>query len=56
MIPVEKIDVEEQPIYYLAGNARSIQGSSTENFDLEVLINKYEFVLVIYVSLKEKVN
>jgi hypothetical protein len=54
-IPVKALKAsEKQPIIFMAANnGDSIEGFSTENFDLEVLIKKYDYATVIYASLKE---
>jgi hypothetical protein len=56
-IPIRKISEDEkQPIYFFAANKKSIESFPANNFDLEAMVAKYEFVMVIYISLAEKEN
>ncbi|MBW8014662.1 MAG: hypothetical protein FVQ82_00615 [Planctomycetes bacterium] len=54
LIPVEKLSkTEKQPLYFFAANPRGIEGFPVENFDIETFVNKYDFAMVIYISVKE---
>jgi hypothetical protein len=53
-IPIKKLSrTEKQPIFFCAANDGGIEGFSTEKFDIEALIDKYDFVMVIYVSVED---
>jgi hypothetical protein len=53
-IPIKKLSrTEKQPIFFCAANDGGIEGFSTDKFDIEALIDKYDFAMVIYVSVED---
>jgi hypothetical protein len=42
------------PIKFYAANAGSIKGFATDRIDIEALVNKYDFAMVIYVSIEDQ--
>jgi hypothetical protein len=55
-IPIKKLSrTERQPIFFCAANVDGgIEGFSTDKFDIEALIDKYDFAMVIYVSIEDQ--
>jgi len=54
-IPIKKLSqTEKQPIFFYAANAGSIKGFATDRIDIEALVNKYDFAMVIYVSIEDQ--
>lgn len=54
LIDIEELTPYEQPIYVFAANKSGIEGFSSNSVDVEELIDKYEFVMVLYVSKESK--
>ncbi len=53
-IDINGLTPDKQPIYVYAANKDGIEGFSSDPVDVEALAAKYEFMLVIYISLENK--
>ncbi|MHC4659670.1 MAG: hypothetical protein ACYS83_10935 [Planctomycetota bacterium] len=54
-IPIKKLSqTEKRPIFFYAANAGGIEGFATDRIDIESLVNKYDFAMVIYVSIEDQ--
>jgi hypothetical protein len=54
MVPVKKpLSSEKQPIYILGANKVGGEVTNVTDFDLETLLKKYDYAMVIYISVKD---
>jgi hypothetical protein len=53
-IGIDTLTPDKKPIYVYAANRSSIEGLSSESVDVEVLAEKYAFLMVLYVSIDDK--
>ena len=53
-LPAKNLTQTQQPIFLYAANKNGIEGFSTTSVDIKTLIDKYDFVMVIYASIEER--
>jgi len=53
-IDVKRLTPDKQPIYVYAANKSGIEGFSSDSVDVQALAAKYDFMLVVYMSIENK--
>ncbi len=53
-LDIDKLTSDRQPIYVYAANRSGVEGFSSDSVDVEELAGKYDFVMVLYVSIEDK--
>lgn len=52
-IDIDKLTPNRQPIYVYAANRSGIEGFSSQSVDIDALVEKYAFLMVLYVSTED---
>jgi hypothetical protein len=53
-IDINRLTPDKQPIYVYAANKGGVEGFSSGSVDIEALAAKYDFMLVVYMSIDNK--